>query len=359
MNAFASGNGPDIWLMHNTWLPKHSDKIQPLPQLVAGEKTPMFTIKDFQEQFVDQTALDLTSKGEIYGLPLYVDTLALYYNKQLLNSVGIATPPKTWEEFNVDVIKLTQIDSRGNISRAGAAMGTSRNINRSTDILALLMLQSGVNMTNTDNTSATFASSINNQYIGETSLQYFTDFANPAKTVYTWNDQQHYSVDAFVEGNVAMMFNYSHQAETLRAKAPRLDFSIAPMPQLSAANVAVNYENYWAPTVWKQSKNAVEAWRFLTYLTSLEGAAKYIATSGRPPARRDLISQQVDKIELGVFAKQALSARGWYQVDNIEVEKIFAEMIDDVNLGRASIKDAIRSAQEKVNGLFRMRNAYN
>ena len=33
-----------------------------------------------------------------------------------------------------------------------------------------------------------------------------TDFANPKKSVYTWNVQQHYSIDAFIEGKVAMMF---------------------------------------------------------------------------------------------------------------------------------------------------------
>ena len=91
VNSFAAGTGPDIWLMHNTWLPKHADKIQPLPQQVLqGEKNPLFTIKDFQDQFLDVTLADLTQDGQIYALPVYVDTLGLYYNKDIFNTAGIA-----------------------------------------------------------------------------------------------------------------------------------------------------------------------------------------------------------------------------------------------------------------------------
>src|SRR6185369_16413812 len=108
------------------------------------------------------------------------------------------------------------------------AIGTAKNINRSTDILALLMLQSGTQMTSQGNTSATFSRPVNNQSVGESALQYYTDFANPSKQLYTWNDSQHYSIDAFQEGKVAMMFNYSHTTDVLRAKSSRLNFAVAP-----------------------------------------------------------------------------------------------------------------------------------
>lgn len=352
IDAFASGTGPDIWLMHNTWLPKHGDKIQPLPQTVEGQKQPLFTVKDFHDQFVDVAASDLIYNNQIYGLPLYVDTLALYYNKNLLNTAGIASPPATWEEFNQAVEKLTQFDNQNNIIRSGAAIGTAKNVNRSTDILTLLFLQSGVEMTDNDNATATFASPVGGSNVGEIGLQYYTDFANPTKQVYTWNDQSHYSIDSFVEGQTAMMFNYSHQILTLRSIAPRFNFSVTSMPQLNQNGPAVNYANYWAPTVSKQSVNGLEAWKFLIYLTSAQGATGYLNASGRPAARRDLIEFQQNESDLGVFASQALSARSWYQIDNSAIETIFAEMIDDVNFGRASVTDALRSAESQVNVLM-------
>jgi multiple sugar transport system substrate-binding protein len=353
VNSFAAGTGPDIWLMHNTWLPKHADKIQPLPQQVLkGEKNPLFTIKDFQDQFLDVTLADLTQNSQIYALPIYVDTLGLYYNKDLFNTAGIASPPATWDEFNNDVKKLTTIDQRGNIVKSGAAIGTAENINRSTDILMLLMLQSGVQMTDSAHRNATFSQQVGGQNVGETALQYYTSFADPAKSVYAWNGQQHYSIDAFTEGNVAMMFNYSHQIATLRSKSARFNFGIAPVPQITGTPVAVNFANYWAPTVSKQSANPVVAWKFLVYLSSTQGAALYVNASDRPSARRDLIEQQKNDPDLGVFAVQALSARSWYQIDNSAIETIFAEMIDNVNFGRMSVRDALDAAESKVNVLM-------
>lgn len=353
IDSFAAGTGPDVWLMHNTWLPKHADKIQPLPQeKLKGENMPLFTLREFQDQFVDVAVKDLTINGQIYALPIYVDTLALYYNKDLFNTSGIGLPPKTWEEFNDAVKSLTSFDPRGNISRAGAAIGTAANINRSTDILTLLMLQSGVKMTDDDQSSATFAKSVDGIEVGETALQYYVDFANPSKQVYTWNDGQHYSIDAFINGNAAMTFNYSHHIKTIRDKAARFNFGIAPVPQIAGAPVAVNFANYWAPTVSKQSKNQITAWKFLVYLSSPRGNAFYVNASNRPSARRDLLEQQKIDPDMGVFATQALSAKSWYQVDSAAIETIFAEMIDDVNFGRASVREALQAAENKISVLM-------
>ncbi|MBI2064042.1 MAG: extracellular solute-binding protein [Candidatus Yanofskybacteria bacterium] len=354
IDSFAAGTGPDVWLMHNTWLPKHYDKIQPLPQqLLAEDKKPLLTFKEFQEQFVDVAVEDLAAGAQIYALPLYVDTLALYYNKDLLNSAGIVSPPSNWDEFNDAVKKLTVFDGRGNILRSGAAIGTAKNINRSTDILALLMLQSGVKMTNTGNTAVAFSDPVGGVKVGETALQYYTDFARQSNgQTYTWNDSQHYSVDAFIEGNVAMMFNYSHHVKTIRDKSARFNFAIASIPQISDTPIAVNYANYWAPTVSKQSKYSDAAWKFLVYLSSAKGATFYLNASGRPSARRDLIEQQKTDPDLGAFAVQALSAKSWYQIDNSAIETIFADMISDVNFGRASAGSALQAAENKVNVLM-------
>jgi len=352
VDSFASGAGPDIWLMHNTWLPKHGDKIQALPLATKETRGKLLTFAEFRDRFVDVALSDLTLAGQIYALPIYVDTLGLYYNRNVFNTAGIASPPATWDEFNDAVKRLTQFDEQGNIVKSGVAMGTARNVNRSTDILTLLMLQSGVRMTDPDNSFATFSGSVGNQNVSEVALQYYTDFANPTKPVYTWNDREHYSVDAFIEGRAAMMVNYSHQILALRARAPRFNFAVAPVPQLGEAPFAVNYANYWAPTVSKQSKNSTEAWQFLTYLSSAEGVRPYLNVSNRPSARRDLIETQQNDLDLGVFATQALSARSWFQADSSAVETIFAEMIDDVNYGRASIREALQAAESEVNILM-------
>jgi len=209
-------------------------------------------------------------------------------------------------------------------------------------------------MTDADNRSASFAGRVNNIPVGETALKYYTDFANPSVRTYTWNDIQHYSVDAFTGGKTAMMFNYSHKVGELKNKSPRLNFAVASMPQVSSIDIK-NYANYWGAGVTANSKFPNEAWKFVAYLASKEGAQSYLSATLRPSARRDLIELQRNDLDLGVFAVQALSARSWYQIDNTAIESIFADMIDDVNFHRSSVKDSIENAESRISVLMSRR----
>ena len=350
VNAFAADKGPDIWLMHNTWLPKHKDKIKEIP-------SELFSLANLRESFVDVVEKDLTDGNKIYGLPLYVDTLALFYNKDLLNSAGISSPPETWEELIDDLDKLIRRDQWGGIERAGVALGTAENINRSTDILSLLMLQNGTEMVSEDKKSASFDQSIHlegeSYYPGQDALRFYTDFANSSKKTYTWNREMPYSIDAFTEGKVAMMFNYSHNIDSIKAKAPYFNFAIASMPQIEGRKFDINYANYWAFTVSKKSKAVDEAWKFILYLTKEENAKKYSEKAKRPTSRRDLIDWQKQDLELGVFARQSLTAQNWYQADSNAIETIFANAIESVVLGSATVKKAIETAVNQITLLMK------
>ncbi len=354
IDALAAGTGPDMFMIHHTWLAKHRDKLVPMPESSGSDELIYITATDLKNQFVDVVYKDLVYQNKIYAIPLYVDTLALFYNKDMFNTAGITHPPKNWEEFNDDVELLTKFDSSGNIIQSGVAMGTARNINRSTDILSALLLQNGTVMTNMTNSAATFTRLVNSVRAGENALEYYTDFANPKKTVYTWNDSQHYSIDAFIEGKVAMMFNYSHQIPVVRGRFERLNFGVAPMPQFSELD-AKNYANYFGISVSNQSKKQTAAWRFINFLASRDGELAYLAQTNRPAARRDIIDVQRNDPQLGVFAVQALSAKSWFQTDNIAIDQIFADMIDDINLGRNNIRSALRAAESKINTLMSRR----
>ncbi|MBU2067967.1 extracellular solute-binding protein [Patescibacteria group bacterium] len=345
LEAMASGRGPDIYMIHNTWALKYQDKLYSIP-------SDLMTLKGFQDSFVDVAYQDFVINNYIVALPLYVDTLALFYNKDIFNTAGIAQPPRTWDEFLDTVERITTKDSRDNIIRAGTALGTARNVNRSTDIISLLMLQSGTQMTDQNNTKATFDQSVGDFNPGQRTIQFYTDFANPLKAVYTWNTRMHYSIDAFYEGDLATMFNYSYNLPTIRAKSPYLNFGVAPMPQISI-ETSVNYANYWGLTTSINSKAVNEAWQFIVWLTNKENAQKYLEASKKPTARRDLVTWQRNDQDLGIFADQALTARSWYQVDNLAIEQHLADMIESVVLGTATIEEAINKAASQVSLLMK------
>lgn len=350
INAFAIDEGPDILAIHNSWLPKYKDKVKEVP-------AELLSFNIFKKTFVDVVEKDLTIDNKIYALPLYVDTLALFYNKDLLNSAGISSPPETWEDLINDLGKLVKRNQWGGIDRIGVALGTAENINRSTDILGLLMLQNGTKMVSGDKQSATFNQSIFLEeelyYPGQDALRFYTDFSNPSKKAYTWNRQMPYSIDAFVEGKAAMMFNYSYHIPTIKERAPYLNFAIAPMCQIKGREFDINYANYWAFAVSKKSEVSYEAWKFILYLTQRENAEKYLEEAKRPTAQRDLVDWQKQDLELGVFAKQSLTAQSWYQIDSNAIETILAEAIESVVLGTATVQKAIETSTDQVTLLMK------
>lgn len=386
VEALAAGQGPDIFLVQNTWILNMEDTLAPAPSDVISQQK-------FTADFVDVAANDFIDQGKIYAAPLSIDSLGLYYNKDIFNQAGITTPPKTWDDFIADAGKLTKFDSTGQITQSGTALGTARNINRASDILMLLMLQNGTKMINDNGKEATFASLAQSNgksvFPGENALSFYTQFARNSSSYYSWNPKLHYSLDAFSEGTVAMMLNYSWQTETIASKSPKLNFAVAPVPQLSNAP-AVNYANYWGFGVAKTkgasngkgSSSAVsndvritEAWKFLKYLTAkpegnlqatrnvagkevvvnsdFDPAADYLEKVKKPAARRDLIETQKSDPILGVFAQQNLIAKSWRQNDPEAVENIFLDMIEQVNRGQASTSEAIDSAEAKVTQTMR------
>ncbi len=363
VNSMAEGMGPDVLLIGNNWVGRYKNKIVPMPATLPYPKelaNPMTVMSavDLQDSFADVLSDDVSANGgAIYGLPLSVDTLALYYNKDILNNAGIPQPPRTWTALKDYVPKLRKIDSLGKITQAGISLGTARNIDRASDILSLLMLQSGASMVDYDRTKATFAQNVESGdelfSPGEDALKFYTAFANSSKETYTWNSSMIGSIDAFVQGKSAMMLGYSYHADEIERKSPHLNFAVSACPQIQGSDVDVNFANYWIFTVSRNSKNPNVAWDFIKFMTSKEEAVKYLETAKRPTARKDLVLAQVENANLKVFNSQVLTARNWYQKDNNVVEKIFLDMIDNVNRGEKTYSEAVKYAESRVTQTMR------
>ncbi len=348
VDALAAGTGPDIFSIHNDWLPKQADKIGPMPNT-------LMSLRAYKDSFVDVAYSDFIKDNKIYGIPLTTDVLALYYNKDLLGSAGIAQPPATWPELVSDVQKLTKVSKPGSFAVSGVSLGTSANINRAVDVLSLLMLQNGTNFYADNLSSATFDKQQNipgtNQTFnpGETALKFYTQFADPAKTSYTWNAKSDNSVDAFTQGKVAMMVNYSYMMATIKDKAPNLNWDVAVVPQINETGPKMNFANYWGESVSKSSPNADLAWDFLNFISQKAELEKYHQKHKLVSSRKDILTaQQTDK-EIGVFAEGALTARSVYKPEADVFEAVFLNMIDDVTLRHLEATVALRNAVQQIN----------
>jgi multiple sugar transport system substrate-binding protein len=371
--AWLDERGPDIFAIPITWLEEYKHRLLPLPdkitmpyvQLVGPSckreeeivlKTQAsLNLGDIRQKFVGTIYDDVVEGEQIYGLPLSLDSLVLYYNRDLLNTAGIPQPPTNWTEFKNQVQKLTFQDEKGNIVQAGVALGTANNVRNATDILSLLMMQNGTPMI--QGRKATFnlpSTQREGYYPGEEALRFYTDFANPAKEVYTWNSQMPDSLDAFIEGRVAFYFGYSYDLATIQSRAPKLNFSITTMPQIKDSLQSVNSANYWIQTVYWKTEHANEAWDFIQFMaTNEDSIKKYLDVDHRPTALNSLYNQQIEDYDLRPFVKQILTAQTWYNGQNYPaVEEAFKEMINKVLRGEATIKQAILYGVGAVNLTF-------
>jgi len=327
VEALAEDRGPDIISVQNRRLGEFLSKLAPMPPSVNDvtitvEKTtlgtntvvnsqvkPMITLAQLDSQYVKAVGEDVVRNGQIFGLPLSMDMMAVFYNKDLLDRSGVAEPPKNWDEFQAAVKQITKYDKKtGKIIQSGASLGLGQNIPGSDDLLYMLFRQSNVGYVSRDG-QAIFNS------VGAPAgqiMDFYTDFANPTRDTYSWSADQGDALEAFIDGKSGFFFGYSYHYPVIKARSPQLDFRVLPLFQLNPDN-SINVANYWIQSVTAKSKHQNEAWDLVDYLTHSKAVKDYLDQTDRPTALRAYIADQKNKPELEPFVSQILTAENWYR----------------------------------------------
>ena len=337
ISALASRKGPDIFMVHNTWLSKHQDKLDPSP-------APPSSI--YSQAFTSQTAQDFVRSNKVYAYPLFIDNLALFYNRDLFAKEGFSEPPLDWDQFSKYVKALTRFSPNGDLLHSGAAIGgSSKTINRATDILLLLFLQNGVEPIDSIKKEIPWKNDPTALASVKDAIRFYAAFADPSDPLYTWNERQQYSIDAFYTGNVAMMFNYAYNIPVIKAKAPYLNFAVARLPRKGGS---ITLTNYWGAGVSNQAAFKKEAWDFLDFLTSKEQYQGYIQTTGRLSSRSDILETQKDDPLLNPFIQQARDMVTPYQPDEVKLQSIFDELILSATARSATLEEALHKTADRL-----------
>lgn len=291
--AVAGQSGPDIFRFHASWVPMLVRELSPMPDTV-------YTQQDFQSKFYPAAVEQLTINNTMAGVPLMYDGLALYYNTDVLRTANVS-PPTTWAELRTLAKQLTVRSSYRKIERAGAALGNATNVEHFSDIIALLMLQNGATLDKPNSQAA------------QEAIKFYTDFYTVDKV---WDDTLPSSTVAFARGEAAMMLAPSWRAHEIKAQNPNLNFSIVPVPQLSARKVA--WASYWAEGVSQSSRNKAEAWKFVKYLSSPETLRKFYSSAsqtrpfGEIYPQRDMVGDVASDPYISAYLIDAQYAKGGF-----------------------------------------------
>lgn len=333
LEALAEDKAPDIISVHARDLRAFKSKLATMPAsysdttvrtqknivnqvetIVTTQAVSLPTTFQIDKDYLQTVKKDVIIDGKIYGLPISLDTMAIYYNKDLLDRSDIAEPPTTWEGFQDAVRKIVrQNQEKTRIVQAGAALGTGTNVVGVDDIMYILFRQSNVEFINTANRAVFNAKPGNvTESPSFSVMDFYTDFANPTRDTYTWNESMGDSLDSFIRGQTAFFFGYSYHNAQIKARAPQLNYGILPMLQLNPEK-PVNVANYWVQAVVGKSAKQNEAWGLINYLTHTGATDEYVTATKRPTALRSLVAKQKEDLDLAPFVGQLLIADNWYR----------------------------------------------
>lgn len=343
-DALASGTGPDLIVITQEDLLSEQNKLSVIPFSAIPQRTYLST-------YVPVSELFLADKGT-YGIPFAVDPLVLYYNRTIFSSAGIANPPSTWEAVTGLAPRLT-VKPGGQIQQSAIALGGYGNIPDARAIVSLFLLQAGNPVTQVTVSGPHAALSSGADTLGATPAQsavsYYAQFADAAKTVYSWNNSLPPAPQAFISGNLALYVGFASEEPYFAAANPNLDFDMAPVPQPGTASARVTYAKVYAFAVPKASKNATGAFRAAAALASPAEAVKISSSLRMAPALRDaLVPSQSDRFQ-PVYFPEALVAKAWLSPAPEATDRIFAAMIGSINTGLAQVQDALASADQALN----------
>jgi len=356
----ARGAGPDVFVLDDNDLPAYKDFVHPV-SLFQGN-----VLSEYQDNFADLVVKNSTDRDDVYGIATELENLQLYYNKDILAQNGIALPPTTWKQMADQSQTLTRLDAQSNLVQSAISLGhggtrTNRqigNIEQYEDIIPLFLMQGGNSIYDKQDNNSTLGNNPDNSF---EALNTYLQFANPSKDVYTWSGTQRSNIELFAEGKLAYMINYSYTANQLKEKNPRLNFSVAPIPQMSDQNkktygtfLMSSINRNLATQAEKDGKSSNSARKlavienFLYFLSLPENQALVSAQTQTPSANRKVLAQQQQSSgEIRVFANGALYADSYYQPCVTKIESLWTDLFYNVNYQYGLYKDGSSSSRDK------------
>jgi len=274
---------------------------------------------------------DATSyQGKLYGLAPVTNTIALFYNTQMLQEAGVQ-PPKTWDELKAAAKKLTKP------GRYGIAFNANATYEGSWQFLPAMWTNGG------DETD------LNSPQVAE-ALQLWVDLVksgSASKSVINWTQGD--AKDQFVAGKAAMMVNGPWQIPAL-AKAPNVKWDVVtfPLNKPDQTPVAPLGGEAWTVPLNKDQAKQQKAADFVKCLNSDENELAWAKARFTIPTKTALLDQYVKEVpSMKAFTEQVKTARartGKLGDKWPEAAKVIYQAIALALTGKATPQDAFKQA---------------
>jgi multiple sugar transport system substrate-binding protein len=346
--AIATNSGPDLVLAPQENLYSLESFLLPISSKTLPESV-------FNDSFIQGANIFAAPTG-YYGIPFLVDPLVLFYNRTILSSSGIAEPPATWESLVGLVPEVTLLTPTQQVTRSLIALGTYNNVSDARGILSALFLQTNVPISGysqNQTLSADLGTEAENGIPpGEAVLNFYTQFADPSKLSYTWNNSLADSQESFLANNVALYLGYGSEAQFLTSANPNLDFAVAPLPQPATAQTKTTYGLIYALMIPRGTRNPSGAYAVAATLSGSAEQTAASAATGLAPTNLNALATLPADPNLAVSYREALYTSGWLSPAPTDTDTVFSDMINSVITGQSSPPAALTTAEESLTALL-------
>ncbi|MEV4497885.1 sugar ABC transporter substrate-binding protein [Micromonospora arborensis] len=346
--AAASGKGPDVVNIGNTW----SASLQATGALVEFDDATLQAVGG-KDRIVPAALAAAGAPGKPpAAVPLYSMAYSLYYNKKAFADAGITAPPTTWEQLAEDGKKLS----------TGGKWG-----------LAI----EGANPSENAHHAFTFSQ----QYGGEwfdsagkptfdtpqnvSAIKRYIDFmaadkiTNPSNAEYAQNQ----SVSDFANGKAAMLLWQSAGSNLKTQNMPADAYGVAPVPFLASPPAGGKKVNSMVAginmAVFKHTKNKDGALSFVKFMTSDEeqtllnktyGSLPAVKTAGADPAFSATEQKNIQETLVTTAAPlpQVPEESTFETLVGTAMKELFADAASGKPVTEASVKAKLTDAQQKM-----------
>jgi multiple sugar transport system substrate-binding protein len=325
----AGGTAPDISIVATRWVLDYvkNDIAQPLD----GYITP-----SFRGEFYPNVLTPGVVDGKTYLLPILASTRGLYYNKDIFQKAGIATPPHTWDDLVSDARKITATGVYG-FGIQGKEIETDTYWYYPFWAYGgkiLINGQSGINA-QPGITAATLYKSMIDKGLTE-----------PSPTGSNRQDIE----TLFKQGRIGAIVSGPWLRGQIRSEDPNLNYGIAPVP---VGTVQTTWAGSDSLMMFKSSRHKKLAWEFIQdSLFSPQTRVEFDKAEGFLPVlksemeNKQLAGDQTLKAfaDMLPYAQFAPLMPNWEQVVDITTSAL-----QEIYLGKESPKVALDSAASSIN----------
>lgn len=320
------GKGPDVFYLDAIEAPAliETGVLEPLDRFITDD----FDVDDFEKPMIQA----FQQGNQTFGLPKGYSTLALFYNKKMLNKAGVQVP-QTWDELREASKKLTE----GN---KVYGFGQNPELARTFFIAQSL----GGQVVKDGRANFTDPAVLN-------ALQPYVDQHLKDKTAAQPSDVgAGWTGEMFGQGKAAMVLEGNWAIPFLQSTFPNTDFGTAEVPTIHGKKGTMAFTVAYVMNAASEKKQA--AWELISFLTGKEGMKAWASKKFELPTRKSVAAELgYDKDPLlGPLVKGAPYATVWSAGSTLPtIFNNFNNQFVSAYIGERSLAEALQDAQNQAN----------